>query len=206
MNIPNKIDEDAVLSFSDPHLDVLMEQLEQEGVDVPTLLEKVAKFDPDELMRKHRAVSYKRGLIDAQAQAEIVRVTEWAARKTVGLARSQDQLGGILRAAALTAKEKSGGKIKNIDTPCGRIQLFAPGTKLVVEDEAEAMSALQEMGLDACVKATWSVRKDALKKLMKTTPELDTKRLAEAGVQLVAGTEDTHTISHTWDAPEVSDE
>jgi len=151
--------------FADEDLAALCDRLDQQGVDVPALLEEIAAIDPDRLMRRYRAMVLRKRTFAEQAARERERLEAWVTAKTQGLDRQIEFLATGLTGAARALAERTNGKVKRLDTPWGYVQLRKQPASLKVEDVDSALTTLDNRGLaDEYVRVTRAVNAAALKK------------------------------------------
>jgi len=174
--------------FADEKLSDLLDLLNEDGVNTPELLEELAAFDPDQLMRRYRAVTIRKMHVAAQAQRERDRLNSWEVAKLLPLDRQCEFIGAQLQVAVRALAEKTNGKVKKLDTPHGYIQLRKQPSKLVVDDEEKAVLFLA-LKDERFVRVVQSVDKTEVKKAMLAGEVADVP-----GVTLEQPTEDKATI------------
>ena len=183
--------DDVAFGFADDHLVDLMEKLDEAGVDTAALLSEMASLDPDRLMRSHRAVTYLHDKNVAAAEREKQRIDDLTARKNAPLERRAQYLGEILVQAARVLAERTGGKVKKLDTLTGYVQLRKPTPSLVVDDEEATVAWLKTAGFPDYVRVKESVDKAQMKRDWEGFTGMP-------GVRLETPPEDSATIKHIW--------
>ena len=102
-----------------------------------------------EWMRRLVGVRAKRARISRLAQAEIDRVGAWATAKDGPLAESEAHLTAALEDYALRRRQDTGGKVKSVDTPYGRIETSTSPGGWERADEVALLSFVERWLPDA---------------------------------------------------------
>jgi hypothetical protein len=68
-------------------------------------------------------------------KAETAKIKEWGDRKRAALERDVTFFSGTAEEYMRRINEASGGKIKSMSTPAGKLQLYTVKGKLIIEDE-----------------------------------------------------------------------
>jgi len=204
-------DGEVEFGFANADLADLMDQLQQEGTDVPALLEQMARLDPDTLMLRHRATAYKIALKEASVRRQKAALDLWLEGETKTLRKSHDQLTQTLVMAANDLAIRTKGKVKKLGTPYGFVQLRKAAATIEVDDVDAALEWLQQHGLEQYIRVKREINMQLLKAAALGSEERDPVASqcvaigTDQGVQVlgamhwdIPAEENTATITHTY--------